>query len=162
VSTATTPERRKLTFATLDEAVADAKNLLAKGYDRLGNWSLAQCCGHLACWLRYPVRGFPKMSLPVRMAFAVVRPLVGRKMLTKFLKDGMPAGTRTIPQSVPAPGGDDRAAVEEFEAAAAAFAAHPGEYLPSPLFGPLTRDEALTVQLRHAAHHLGFLVPKAA
>lgn len=153
-------ERRKLTFATLDAAVADAENLLAEGYDRLGTWSLAQCCGHLANWLTYPVTGFPRMPLPVRMAFAVVRPLVGKKMLAKFLKDGMPAGTRTIPQSVPAPGGDDRAAVEDFRAAAAAFTAHAGEYRPSPLFGPLTRDEALTVQLRHAAHHLGFLVPK--
>lgn len=31
---------------------------------------------------------------------------------------------------------------------------------PSPLFGPLSRDKHLGLQLVHAAHHLSFLRPK--
>ena len=53
-------ERRKLTFASLDEVAADAENLLAKGYDKAGNWDLAQVAGHVAEWMRFPIEGFPK------------------------------------------------------------------------------------------------------
>lgn len=152
--------RRQLSFASLDDAVRDAEHLLAAGYEKAGNWDLAQCCDHLASWLTYPVGGFPKAALPIRMMLAVVRRTMGRRMLTGYLRDGMPAGKPTLPQSMAAPGGDPAAALERLREAARRFQAHPGEYLPSPLFGRLTRDEALTVQLRHAAHHLSFLVPK--
>jgi hypothetical protein len=36
-------ERRKLVFATLDDAVADAEMLHTKRYERAGNWDLARC-----------------------------------------------------------------------------------------------------------------------
>lgn len=159
--TAATPTRRPLTFASLDDVVRDAEHLLEAGYDKAGNWDLAQCCDHLANWLTYPVSGFPKAPLPIRMMLAVVRRTLGRRMLAKYLRDGMPAGKPTLPQSVAAPGGDPAAAVGRLRDAAKRFEAHAGEYLPSPLFGRLTRDEALTVQLRHGAHHLSFLVPRA-
>lgn len=152
--------RRTLTFDTLDAAVRDAERLHAAGYDRAGNWDLAQCLDHLAAWLTYPVSGFPKAPLPIRMMLAVVRRTLGRKMLAKYLREGMPSGKPTMPQSLSVPGGDPAAALGRFRAAAERFAAHGGDYLPSPLFGPLTRDEALQVQLAHCAHHLSFLVPK--
>lgn len=155
-----TVQRRQLSFASFDEVIRDAENLLAKGYDRAGKWDLAQCCGHLSAWLRYPVEGFPKAPLPIRMMLGVVRPLMGRRMLEKYLREGMPAGKPTMPQSVSAPGRDDAAAVADLKTAVARFRDHPGEYLPSPLFGQLTRDEAMRVQLAHAAHHLNFLVPR--
>ena len=44
--------RRELRFDSLDEVVRDAEHLLAVGYDRAGNWDLAQCCGHLAHAIR--------------------------------------------------------------------------------------------------------------
>lgn len=152
--------RRQLRFGSLAEAVAEAERLLANGYNRTGNWSLAQCCDHLANWLTYPVSGFPRSPLPVRMAFAVVRPLMGRKMLNRFLAEGMPAGRPTLPVSVSAPGGDDATAVGRLKEAVRRFETHAGEYGPSPLFGPLSRDEAMQVQVKHAEHHLSFLMPK--
>ncbi|MSR53846.1 MAG: DUF1569 domain-containing protein [Gemmataceae bacterium] len=39
--------------------------------------------------------------------------------------------------------------------------AHNGAIVPSPLFGPMTKDEAWRMQLVHGAHHLSFLVPKS-
>ena len=155
------PARRTLTFATPDDAVRDAEHLLAVGYEKAGNWDLPQCLDHLTAWLTYPVDGFPRMPLLLRPVFALVRATLGRGMLTKYLREGMPAGKPTIPQSVGVSGGDPAAALGRFRAAAERFAAHGGDYLPSPLFGPLTRDEALKVQLAHCAHHLSFLVPKA-
>ena len=153
--------RRELRLDSLAAAVADAESLLERGYDRAGNWSLAQCCDHLTNWLTYPLDGFPKSPLPVRLALRVMRAVSGRRLLEKFLAEGMPAGRPTIPASVPAPGGDDAAAVERFKQAAARYFAHDEPKLPSPLFGPLTHDEGLAVQTRHAAHHLSFLIPKS-
>ncbi|MCI0703968.1 MAG: DUF1569 domain-containing protein [Planctomycetia bacterium] len=160
MSTAIKPERRKLSFASLDEVVADAENLLAKGYDRAANWDLAQVCSHLAEWMRFPIDGFPKVPLVLRPVFWLMRVTVGKKMRTKILTDGFDAGGRTMPQTVFQPGGDATAAVAKLKEVAERFKAHTGPIVPSPLFGPMTKDEALQLQLKHCAHHLSFLVPK--
>jgi hypothetical protein len=161
MSAATKPERRKLTFASLDDVVRDAENLLAKGYDRAGNWDLAQVCSHLAEWMRFPVEGFPKVPLLLRPVFWLMRATVGKKMRAKVLAEGFSAGGRTMPQTVFAPDGDAPAAVAKLKEAAERFKAHTGEIYPSPLFGAMTKDEALQLQLKHCEHHLSFLVPRA-
>jgi len=153
--------RRKLVFATLDEALRDAEHLMAVGYDRAGQWDLAQVCFHLAEWMRYPVDGPPKPPFLIRIVLGVVRPTVGRRMLLTLLRDGMPSGKPTFPQTVAAPDGDASAAIARLRAAAESFRNHTGDYYPSPLFGWLSRDEALRLQLRHCEHHLSFLVPKS-
>jgi hypothetical protein len=155
------PERRTLTFATLRDAIADAENLLAVGYDRAGNWDLAQVCGHLSEWLRFPLDGFPKVPLLLRPVLALVRATIGRNLRAKVLANGFDAGTRTLPQTVFAAGGNDAAAVAKLKEIAERFEAHAGPIHPSPLFGAMTKDEARALQLRHLAHHLSFLVPKA-
>jgi hypothetical protein len=38
--------------------------------------------------------------------------------------------------------------------------AHTGAIIPSPFFGPMSKDECVGLQLVHCAHHLSFLVPK--
>lgn len=154
-------ERRKLTFATLDDVVRDAEHLRAVGYEEAGTWDLAQVCGHLASWLTYPVSGFPKAPLPIRVMLWTVSKTIGPRMFEKYMRDGMSAGKPTMPQSVHSAGGDVTGAIDRLREAAKRFEAHDGDYLPSPLFGPLTRDEARRVQLAHCSHHLSFLVPKA-
>jgi hypothetical protein len=149
-----------LSFATLDDVVRDAERLHAGGYVKAGNWDLAQACNHLADWLTYPVDGFPRPPLPIRVVLWAVSKAMGRGMLEKYLRDGMPAGKPTMPQSVHPPGEDPAAAVARLKQAAERFDRHDGDFLPSPLFGRLTPDEAKRVQLAHCAHHLSFLVPK--
>jgi hypothetical protein len=155
-------ERRKLTFATLDDVVRDAETLLARGYDRAGNWDLAQVCSHIENWMSFPLDGFPKAPLPIRMMLGMVRVTLGKGMLTKYLADGMPSGKPTMPQSVHPPGGDAAAAVAKLRETAARFKAHTGPIHPSPLFGPMDQDTARRLQLVHCAHHLSFLIPKTA
>jgi hypothetical protein len=155
--------RRELTFATLDDAVRDAETLLAKGYDRAGNWDLAQVCGHLAAWFRYQLDGFPPAPVLARPVFWLVRNTVGGWMAKKMMAGGrMREGIPTIPQSVPAPGGRDAAAVTELRETIARWQAHAGPLHPSPLFGRLTRDRWVKGHLIHCAHHLSFLTPKHA
>lgn len=154
-------ERRNLSFASLDDVVADAENLLARGYDRAGNWDLAQVAGHLAEWLRFPVEGFPKMPLVLRPVAWLIRTTSGRRMREKILAEGFPAGGRTVPSTVPAAGGDAAAAVAKLRESGRRLKEHTGPVVPSPLFGAMTKDEAVRLQLKHCEHHLSFLVPKA-
>lgn len=160
MSTATKLERRKLTFASLDDAVRDAENLLAKGYDKAGNWDLAQVCSHLAEWMRFPLEGFPRVPLLLRPMFWLMRATVGKKMRAKVLAEGFSSGGRTMPQTVFPSGGDATAAVAKLKEVAERFKAFAGEIHPSPLFGAMTKDEALQLQLKHCEHHLSFLIPR--
>jgi hypothetical protein len=154
-------ERRKLTFASLDEVAADAENLLARGYEKAGNWDLSQVCLHLANWMRFPVEGFPKLPLFLRPLFWLFRNTVGRSKRLKYTKEGMPAGKPTMPQTVAQAGGDTASAVAKLKEAIAAFKAYTGAIHPSPLFGAMNKDEAMQLQLVHCAHHLSFLIPKS-
>jgi hypothetical protein len=72
-----------------------------------------------------------------------------------------PAGKPTMPETVPPPGGDARVAIEKLRASVERLKAFTGTIVPSPLFGPMTKDEAVRMQLVHAVHHLSFLVPKS-
>jgi hypothetical protein len=160
VVTATKPERRKLNFASLDDVVRDAEDLLAKGYDKAGNWDLAQVCSHLAEWMRFPVDGFPGLPLFLRPLFWLFRNTVGKAKRLKYTAEGMPSGKPTMPQTVVQPGGDAAAAVAKLKEVAERFKAHAGPIPPSPLFGAMTKDEALQLQLRQCEHHLSFQVPR--
>ena len=154
-------ERRKLLFATLDDVVRDAESLLTKGYEKAGNWDLAQVCFHLAEWMRYPVEGFPRTPLLLRPVLWLMRNTVAGPALRSALAKGqMPTGQPTLTQSVAAPGGDPAAMVAKLRESVERFKAYRGPYQPSPLLGVLDADTALKVQLLHCQHHLSFLTPK--
>lgn len=161
-TTATKPERRKLTFATLDDVVRDAENLLAKGYDGAGNWDLAQVCLHLVEWFRAPLDGAPRMPLLLRPAFWIVRHTIGPAMRRKYVVRGLPSGTPAVRETTFPPGEDAATAVAKLKDVAERFKAHTGPIHPSPVFGAMTKDEALQIQLKHCEHHLSFLIPRTA
>ena len=153
--------RRTLRFATLHDAVADAEMLLAKGYDKTGQWNLGQCCGHLVNWLGYAMDGFPKAPPPIRLMLWMARHSVGPGMLKKVLASGeMGTGKPTMPASVPKPDADDREGVAKYRAMVERANRFAGTPLPSPLFGPMDRDTWVKLNCVHAAHHLSFLVPR--
>ena len=153
--------RRELRFDNLSDAAKDAENLLAKGYEKLGNWSLSQVCDHMTDWLTYPIDGFPKVRFPISIVLWVMKKTVGRKKFESYLTSrSFPTGKPTMPKTVH-PASDDATAVKKFIAALDRFAKYTGPVLPSPLFGAMTKDEADRMHCVHAAHHLSFLVPKA-
>jgi hypothetical protein len=156
--------RRQLSFASFAEVAAEASRLHEVGYEKTGNWDLAQICGHLTRWVSYPMDGFPPLPLWLKPMFFVMRHTIAKKYKTMiFAKDGgeMKGSMATAPQSIPEPGGDEHQAVAELAAIYERWQHYTGPIQPSPLFGPLTHEELTTGHLRHAAHHLGFLVPKA-
>jgi hypothetical protein len=153
-------ERRPLRFANLDEVLQDVERLSTQGYRQVGNWSLAQICAHLTDWMRFPLEGFPKSPLPVRMIMGVARRTIGPRIMKKSIATGsMRAGLPTAPQTVAPATEDQAAAIDNLRRAVARFQAHTGEFLPSPLFGPTDREQTLQLQLVHCAHHLSFLLP---
>jgi hypothetical protein len=152
--------RRHLTFATLGDAVRDAEQLLARGYERAGTWGLAHCCHHLAVLMGWPIDGFPPMSAPRRVAAWVLNHTVARRWLRRVLDTGVwPTGTPTDGRTFPPPGCTEAEAVAMLRRATDRLLAHAGPFRPSPLFGLLDKEALVRLHLIHTAHHLSFLVP---
>jgi hypothetical protein len=146
-------ELRALRFENLDEAVVDARQLLAGGYEQHGNWSLGQICRHLVIVQNASLAGYPGwMSL-----FAPLRPLVRWWLLPKVLGPSSPRGIRTASIFVPPSDLDDATEVDAFATSVNRLRQHEGNYIPHPGFGRLPRDKLLEVHAAHAAHHLRFL-----
>jgi|SRR5437667_6575951 len=146
---------RELRFADCAAVRAELDRLHTGGYERTGNWDLAQVCDHLNFFVVGSLDGH---QFKVPWIFKV---LFGRMVLRRLLtKRKFKPGGFTPQKPLPAPGGDEAAAVARFKNTLSRFESHPGEYHDSPFFGHLTRDQWRDLHLIHAAHHLGFLVPK--
>jgi len=144
---------RPLQFNDLEAAVDDARQLLASGYVRHGNWSLGQICRHLVLVQDPSIDGYPGwMSL-----FAPLRPLMRRWLLPKVLGPDSPRGIRTASMFVPPDSLDDAVEVEAFSASVERLLSHSDQFAPHPAFGRMPRDKILAVHTAHAAHHLRFL-----
>lgn len=155
-------KKRPLKFANFDELTAEINSLHEKGYVSNGNWSLGQCCGHLADWMRFPIDGFPVPPLPIRMMLWVMKVTAGPRMKRKILAEGFKGGMPTAPETVPSRDGlSDDQGIEKFQSTIDRVRSFEGELKPSPLFGPLDKEMHMKVTLLHAEHHLGYLEPKS-
>jgi hypothetical protein len=152
--------RRNLVFHDLDDAVRDAELLLERGYDRAGNWTLAQCCWHLSEWMRFFLDGVPRPPAPIRFLLWILKRITGKQRLQRFLTRGLPVGKPTLRESVLDTAGDDAQVVARFREIVARYKSHAGPLHPSPLFGDLDRETAMKLQLVHCSHHLSFLIPR--
>lgn len=157
ISAGTIMTRRRLQFADFAAVLAEADGLIVTGYDRLGQWSLGQMATHLAIVSEMARQGFPwylpwPIYWPVRW-FALPG-VLRREAITIRIpgpKFAMPPGAI-----------DDRAGVERLRAALITLDGPGDKFYPSPIFGPLTREQWKQVTLWHCEHHLGFLVPHPA
>jgi hypothetical protein len=148
-------EPRQLDFTNFNDVLAEVDRLHRGGYDKLGQWDLAQICDHLTYFMEAGLDG-AKFRVPW-----LIKILFGRFFLRRILKTRrMKAGIRTPQDPVPAPGGDEAAAVERLRRVIERTQQHTGEFVPSPFFGRLTRQQATDLSLIHCAHHLGYLRPK--
>lgn len=151
--------RRVLHFASIDDAVRDARAIAAAEADgklrALGNWTPGQSFGHIAGWINYAFDGYPA---------DVGNPPWFVRLVMKFMKKrmlrGMPAGVR-IPR---VPGGtrsiDPMATDEGLTLLTRAWQrlGSGAPTRPSPLFGPMTHEEWIALNLRHAELHQSFFL----
>ena len=158
IDTARVSNRRTLRFQTADEAAAEAQRLAsaerAANLTPLGNWTLGQALGHLATWSEFSFTGAPlKPPLPIRLFL--------RLQKNKFLTRPMPAGViiRGVPGGTL---GIDRLPLDDGLAKYCAAMDRLKTEIPTKpnvIFGPLTHDQWIQLNLRHTELHLSFFRP---
>jgi len=157
---AAAPARRKLRFETVDDAIREAERLAdAERQGRLtrvGNWSLGKTLGHLATWATFAHDGYPPEvcpPLPIRLVIRLMRGRILRGGMSPGMRIGrIPEGTLGLDE-LPTEEGLNRyrTALRRLAASAPSGA--------SPVFGKLTHDQWIQLNLRHAELHLGFQLP---
>jgi len=154
-------EHRALRFDSIDDLLTEIDRIVAAeraGALRCtGNWTTGQIFGHLAAWIDYGYEGFPPGAHPPWFIRIVLR-----MMKKKFLRGPMPRGVR-IPRAPDGTFGVEPLSTDEGarrlrEALARLQRREPVKF-HSPAFGPVTEDERISANLRHAELHLGYLHP---
>jgi hypothetical protein len=150
--------RRKLRFATIDEALGEIDRIVAAEQagtlHTTGNWTAGQIMGHIAAWINYSFEGYPLRPPPWIIRFIL------RRLGRRYLRDGMRAG-----QHIPGIEGGT-VGIESLSTAEGAERVRralrrltSGEVarFDSPAFGPMSMDDRIQLNLRHAELHLSFL-----
>jgi len=158
INTGKVAERRKLRFESIDQMLAEVDRLVeaerAGRLKRLGNWTLGQALGHVAGWSEFSYSGTP-LKPPLWLKWIV------RLRKQSFLYGPMRAGVK-IPG---VPGGtlaiDDMPLDEALPRLQRVMNRIKSEAptAPNSILGPLTHEQWIALQLRHAELHLGFFVP---
>lgn len=162
VDTSKVTDRRALNFATFAEIRRDLEALEAAhraGTLRTtGNWKPGQVLSHIAAFMSYPYEGYPaELGTPPWLIRVILK-----AQKNKFIHKRMPVGVKIPGVRGGTVGADDapfeqasarlRSAMDRMEKAPPA--------INNPIFGPLTHEEWMQMQCRHAELHLGFLHPR--
>lgn len=153
-------KRRRLRFNTIDEALAEARRVAdadTRGTLRSsGEWTAGKAMHHLAEFARFAFEGFPFPPAPsevvANMRGVLLNTIIPGEMPMGIRIPGVPQGTFAI-EDKPTPTALKSLATQlgrlKLESPKDAH----------PLFGPLTHDQWIALNLRHAELHLGLLHP---
>ena len=150
--------RRKLWFHSIEELQQELDRIEAAEKSgtlkALGNWTPGQILAHVSAWIEYGWDGYPIGAPPFFIRWLLK--LVGRR----YLRKGMPAGVRI-------PGVEGGTKGQELTSTDVGLARlrkalgrlKNGELAvhDSPGFGPMTHEDRILFNLRHAELHLSFL-----
>jgi hypothetical protein len=157
INTSKVADHRKLRFSSPEQLDAEVARLVAA--DRAGtlrgtgNWTLGQTLGHLAAWIEYGYDGYPA-GFSVPWIIRRLSRLMKKKFIEGALKPGINLGK--------VEGGTLATELLSTDEGLARFQRAWGRLRKAPpdkpngVFGPLTRDEWISLHLRHAELHLGF------
>ncbi len=150
----------QLEFTNFDQVGDYLHLLLSQGYQQSGTWNLSQTALHLNDWITFPILGYPKTTIPLRPLIWSFKIFFGRRQLRKILKTGFSPGIPTLATTVhSAEEHTDTQAVAQYLKSIDQFRCHNRNYKASPVFGHMTPENMLQLQLLHAAHHLALLKP---
>ena len=138
-------QRRSLTLDTMAEYRHEVERLDAArkhgSLERVGNWSLDQCCQHLDRWIEFSIDGFPfRDAWPYRLLGRIVRLVSWRWLVSLALRPGFmnPQTAQAVePDSVIAPGDGVQFLLSQISRI------EKGERMtqPSPVEGRITHDQ---------------------
>ncbi len=147
-------QQRRLVFKDFSEVLAEVDRLHQYGYQKAGQWNLAQNCDHLSFFFKGCLDGF-QFKVPW-----VFKKVFGKMVLNRILQSkSMSRGKFTPQKPLPSPDVNEAEAVARFKDLVERFRIHQGDYHDSPFFGHLTREQWHELNLIHCQHHLGFLIP---
>ena len=159
IDTQTARDFRMLRFDSIDECVAEVHRIVTAEKDgtlrATGNWMPGQILAHVAAWIEYGYDGYPIGPPPFFVRWIL------RLRLRKMLQNGMPRGVRIPRIQEGTVGMDD---METSEAAKRLLNAlerlrnREEAKFDSPAFGPMSHDDRIRLNLRHAELHFGFLI----
>jgi hypothetical protein len=146
--------KRSLRFESVDELLAEVERLRQAGYTKLGEWELPQMMDHIARQMTLLLEpGGPRVPWALQwIARRVIHRMAVRK---KYL----PFKARAAEQLKPSPDATDASAYASLVAAVDRLRSLKGDLIDTHTFGTMSRHDYIQMQLVHAAHHLGFLIP---
>lgn len=154
IDTKTVHGRRELAFRSLDEVVADARQLVEAPNARvIGNWPLERIIMHLAAAINGSIDGI-SVRAPWYMRM-VARLFKGRILRTK-MTPGFRVPEKFEKRFYP-PVESPQAALEKLSKAVARLE-HERMSAVHPAFGKLSHEEWTQMHLRHSELHLSFVV----
>lgn len=158
-------QQRQLDFSTGDAVIAEIDRLEKGGYQKGKSWNLTQICDHLDRTMGIIVRN-EKLGISVPW---IVRATIGKFFIGRMLRERkVPGGVfrvsapkKLLPQDV-APTEDVPAKIEQCRQTIRDAMALSGPIKDYPLVDNLSAEEWRQLMWIHAAHHLGYLIPKGA
>jgi Protein of unknown function (DUF1569) len=152
VDTKRLSNRRSVHYRDLDEFLADADRMAARGAQTIGNWTLAQIFDHLARSMTVAVDGTTALfPAPARFVLRLLR----TRIISRPLKPGFRCPRALAEILKPADDLETGEGLQKLHAAARRFEAA-RQLATHPAFGRLTRDEWTRLTLRHAELHMSF------
>lgn len=151
--------RRTLRLSSIDDLLAELDQIeqaaQAGTLRAIGNWTPGQILGHLAAWIEYGWTGYPMKAPPWPISWLL------RRTLRRTLRDGLKSGVK-IPGIAGGTTGTEAletdVALERFRAALQRLQAGEPVRYESPAFGPMSQEDRVALQLRHAELHLSYLL----
>lgn len=148
-------ERRTLRFESLDDILADAERAVTEGYRTIAEWTLGQQLRHIAILMNASIDGF-RFNVPLPMQW-FVRLFMKRRMLER----GLPSGIKLkgdVRRMLYPHECTDQEGLDELRTAIHRLKTET-QREPSPIFGPLDREQWRQFHCRHAELHLSFAIP---
>ena len=155
VETRSVAGRRKLSFGSLEEILADAERVAAGPHRTLGNWTAGQVFRHLATVMNGAIDGVPtRPPWYIRTMARLMKKWILSHTMRAGIKLPPDAAAHLVPPATTTEDGLNmlRRAIHRLQTET--------KREPSPFLGPLTRAEYDQLQMRHAELHLSFLVPE--
>lgn len=155
INTKHVTDRRRLSFSSMDDILADAEKLDGRPVRVTGNWSAGQIVEHVTFPITFSLDGIDlRAPWPIRVFGRVFK----RRFLTKGLSPGI-QNTGEFRKLLPDPGVTWDAALAELRREIGRIRAGARMTHPSPVMGPMTHDEWVQFHCRHAELHFSFMMP---
>ena len=153
---ANSPERRELSFGSLDEALTDAEQLAKGNVRTTGNHSFAEILEHLALTHDLSCGKIvgPRPSFMMRM----MMPFIKGSILKGPAKPGFNLPAKMEEFFWPAGVNDLQAALAHLKASVENYNSN-GPLEVHPMFGKATSDQINNLNCCHCAMHLSFVHP---